>query len=605
MNKSQVYVSESAGRKAGASATAPSMAFGDLIAEVDRLEEAASALSLEASLVFLRNVTMEGIEPFLKYRLLKSGIRPRLTFGGYGSVRQDLVGPQSPVVMAKPDILVLCLMLEELDPSYGLPGWNGMRAREELEDLFDAIAASGVSIVAVNTFIPPFRSETGFQLPKAGANLSDEVARLNQFIRQQVRDRSPRFCLIDWERLVRQHGETESMDYRYWYMSKAPFKRTFLDSVARELTNIVRALKGLAKKCLVLDCDNTLWGGVMGEDGIDGIRLDGHDYPGKAYYDFQKSVLQLAERGVLVVLCSKNNEADVLEVLDNHPWCLIKRSHLSGYRINWEDKATNIAGLAEELNLGLDSFVYVDDNPAEVELVRQVLPQVTALLVPEKLYTYPALLLHGGWFDTLTVSQEDRQRAALYQGEVQRKAERNLHVDLDAYLASMEIEADVHRATAGEVARVAQLTQKTNQFNLTTRRYSDHDIEALRSGADSAVFTLTARDRFGVLGLVGVLVMRKEGDHAVFDTLLMSCRVLGRGLETAFVLECMEQAREQWGLRSWSAEYVPTPKNGQVATFWDGFGFALSTQDKGVKRYRLDAPAAAAPMPVYLKIRRG
>ena len=600
MNKPAVQSVKSVDNQVGAS----HLTLGELIAEVDRLEASAADFTLEASVQFLRNVTMEGIEPFLKHRLLTNDIRPKLTYGGYGSVRQDLVGSQSLVANAKPDMLVLCLMLDELDPSYGLPGWNGTRAQDELKELFAALAASGVATLAVNTFIPPFRSETGFQISRSGTSLADEVAKLNQFIRQHVRDNSPRFCLVDWERLVRLHGENASMDYRFGYMSKAPFKRAFLDSVAQELTNIVRSLKGLVKKCLVLDCDNTLWGGVVGEDGIDGIRLDGHDYPGKAFYDFQKSVLQLADRGVLIVLCSKNNEADVFEVLDKHPWCLIKRSHLSGFRINWEDKASNIAALAADLNLGLDSFVFVDDNPAELELVRQVLPKVTTLQVPEKLYVYPALLLRDGLFDTLTVSVEDRQRAALYQSEAQRKAERSQHVDLDAYLASMVIEATINPSSPGEVARVAQLTQKTNQFNLTTRRYSDHEIESLRAGADSAVFTLSANDRFGSLGLVGVLILRRQDGTALFDTLLLSCRALGRGLETAFVLECMDQARWRWDVSSWNAEYLPTQKNAQVATFWEGLGFTVEAAERGVKRYRLDAPAATVATPSYLKIQR-
>lgn len=580
------------------------MALGDLIAEADRLDDALAADATSVSLFFLRNVTMEGLETFLRFRLLKHGIRPCLRFGGYGSIRQDLVEAQSPSVVQQPDVMVLCLMLEALDPSYGLPGWTGTHARAELAELLDALAASAAPTIIINTFVPPFRSETGFQPPKTAPNNSDEVAALNQFVRQYVRENSPRFCLADWERLARQYGEADSMDYRYWYMSKAPFKKLFLDGIAHELAKVVFALKGRAKKCLVLDCDNTLWGGVVGEDGIDGIRLDGHDYPGKAFYDFQKTVLQLADRGVLVVLCSKNNEADVFEVLDNHPWCLIKRSHLSGYRVNWEDKATNIAALAQELNLGLESFVFVDDNPAEVGLVGQALPEVTSLLVPHRLYEYPALLLRDGWFDTLSVSQEDRQRAALYQGEAQRKSERTRFVDIDAYLASMQIEAVIHPASDGEVERVAQLSQKTNQFNLTTRRYSVHDIEVLRAAVDSMVFTLTALDRFGGLGLVGVLIAKRTRDYAIIDTLLMSCRVLGRGLETAFVLDCMDQARQRWSIQEWQAEYIPTKKNAQVASFWNGFGFTPTRQDDGVCRYRLEAPVAEKQMPGYITIRR-
>ena len=193
MNKPAVQVVRSADNQAGVSP----LTLGELIAEVDRLEASASEFTLGASVLFLRNVTMEGIEPFLKHRLLTNRVRPKLTYGGYGSVRQDLVGPQSMLGAAKPDVLVLCLMLDELDPSYGMPGWNCQRAQEELEELFSAVAASGAATLAVNTFIPPFRSETGFQVSKSGTSLADEVAKLNHFIRQHVRDNSPRFCLVD------------------------------------------------------------------------------------------------------------------------------------------------------------------------------------------------------------------------------------------------------------------------------------------------------------------------------------------------------------------------------------------------------------------------
>lgn len=356
-------------------------------------------------------------------------------------------------------------------------------------------------------------------------------------------------------------------------------------------------LNGRGKKCLVLDCDNTLWGGVIGEDGIEGIQLDGHDYPGRVYYDFQKNVLQLAERGVLIALCSKNNEQDVLEVLDNHPWSLLKRTHLSAFRINWNDKAANLAGLAKELNLGLDAFVFVDDNPRELELLRQVLPQVTTLQVPDRLYEYPALLLRDGLFDTLIISQEDRIRASLYQTETQRRTERNQHANLEDYLSSLGQVAAIHTATDGEARRVAQLTQKTNQFNLTTRRYSDHEIANFRASPDARVYTLSARDRFGSLGLTGVFIAQRRQDTAVVDSLLMSCRALGRQLEFAFVLECMRHIVADWQVQAWEAEYLPSAKNNQVADFWGGLGFMLLEEVKGDRRYRLPAsmPEMASP----------
>ncbi|SES89324.1 HAD-superfamily phosphatase, subfamily IIIC/FkbH-like domain-containing protein [Nitrosospira multiformis] len=574
--------------------------LSDLISTSDTMYAAMSSTAPAYRFGFLRNVTLEGIEPYLRYHMLRMGLRPELIFGGYGSIRQDLILPDSPLVKGCPDLLVTAFMLEELDPHYGLPGWNASHCREELSTIFDALAASDASTISLNTFIVPFRSETGTLI--AAPDIASEVIRLNDFVRTFVREHSPRFCLMDWDRLAYRIGEAEAMDYRYWYISKAPFKRSFLDALARELTKVVLALKGHSKKCLVLDCDNTLWGGVVGEDGIEGIHLDGHDYPGRAYYDFQKTVLQLAERGVLITLCSKNNEQDVLDVLDKHPWSLLKRNHLSGFRINWDDKAANLVELAKELNLGLDAFVFVDDNRRELELIRQVLPQVTTLQVPDRLYEYPALLQRDGLFDTLLTSQEDKLRTSLYQTEAQRKAERNQHPDLESYLLSLQLVVNIQVATDREAMRVVQLTQKTNQFNLTTRRYSDHDIARFRSSKDACVYTLSASDRFGSLGLVGVFIVQRRQETALVDSLLMSCRALGRRLEIAFVLECMRRIVADWGILTWEAEYLSTAKNSQVADFWSTLGFALLEQADGRRRYRLQAAMPEIDPPSFIHI---
>ncbi len=417
-----------------------------------------------------------------------------------------------------------------------------------------------------------------------------------------VREHSPRFCLIDWNRFARRIGEANSRDYRYWYLSKSPFKREFLDQFAIDLRTIVRSMNGLAKKCLVLDCDNTLWGGIVGETGLDGIKLDGHDYPGRIYYDFQKTILQLVERGILVTLCSKNNEQDVFDVLDNHSWCLLKRSHLSGYRINWTDKAANIVSLAKELNLGLDSFVFVDDNPRELTLIKQLVPEVTVLQVPEKLYQYPSLLMRDALFDTVSSAQEDKSRTQLYQTEGLRKTEQQQHASLESYLVSLNQKAAIHTATTGEIARVAQLTQKTNQFNLTTRRYSDYEIQQLATAVDSCVYTLAATDRFGSLGLIGVFIAKRQRNEALVDNLLISCRALGRQLETAFTIDCMNHIADEWQLSGWEAEYIPSAKNSQVADFWLEIGFTMIGKENGVMRFRLDADRPVLPVPSHIQI---
>jgi FkbH-like protein len=575
-----------------------------LFAAVSRMERDGASIQDRVRVVFLRNVTIEGIEPFLKYYLYAGGVRPEIAFGGYGSVTQDVLGADALVARTEPDLIVLSLMLEEMDPAYGTTGWRSDSVREELEGMFDMLAARTRATIAVNTFFPPLFPELGLALSPDRSDTTTQVSSLNQFIVEYVRQRAPRFCLMDWDRYLRMLGAAASFDSRFWYLSKAPFRKAFLNVYAQELSRIVRALKGRAKKCLVLDCDNTLWGGVIGEDGIEGIKLDRNEYPGKAYYDFQTTVLHLAERGVLIALCSKNNDADVFEVLDNHPACQLKRSHLAAWRVDWQDKAHNVAALAKELNLGLDSFVLVDDSPVECGLIRQLLPEVTVLQVPETLYTYPPLLLKDGLFDILRLTEEDKKRAKLYQSESQRKGARNAFGSVEDYLDSLGTVAVVHRARPSEIPRVAQLTQKTNQFNLTTRRYSERDIQAFAGREDNAVFTLSVKDKLGELGLVGILILVREGPIGRIDSFLLSCRALGRGLESALLGHCLETVQSEWNLDWWHAEYIPTRKNQQVADFWSTSGFAETGNAEGRTTYRLDARSHRWTIPTYISVRQ-
>lgn len=576
--------------------------LSELQARVDSAERDNGGYDHSVRICFLRNFTVEGVEPFLKYHCYHAGIRPELSFGNYDMIRQEILEETSHIYSRSPDIIVLSLLLEQLDPEYLGGEWRCDRIVRELESLFTSLAEKTSALLAVNTFVPPFESESGITNHHRATDKISEVAKVNQAVKAFVEGNSSRFLLMDWEQLVRIHGEEGSMDYRFWYMSKAPFKRQFLNSYAWEITKVVKALKGKAKKCLVLDCDNTLWGGIVGEDGIQGIKLDRNSYPGNVYYDFQRTILTLHERGVLIALCSKNNEEDVWEVLEAHPQSLLKREHITAWRINWDDKATNFRSLATELNLGLDSFVFVDDNPTECELVATTLPEVTVIQVPQKLYTYPGILLREGLFDTLTVSSEDRNRARMYQAEAQRKNAAEHYENIEQYLSSLQLVATIHEAKKEEVARIAQLTQKTNQFNLTTRRYSEGEISQFSMRQDSVVFSLSVTDKFGASGLTGVMIIVRDGGQARIDSFLLSCRILGRNLESVFLHHCLRSLAACWGVKEWLGEYVPTRKNRQVENFFERMGFVLIEESDTSKKYALNEDARHYSAVPYIKI---
>ena len=558
-----------------------------LIAAVDRAEAAGLDYVDTVRIRFLRNFTVEPIEPYVKFHVMRAAIQPTITFGDYDTAMQEALDAQSELRREPPEIIVLALELALLDPEYGAWGWSADAAIERLDALFDALRDNTSSLIVINTVMAPFQSVEG--IATAEHRTVNEVARINSCIWDYAAANVGRFVVADWERLLRNTGRAGAIDDRFWRTSLAPLKAEFLDLYAREIAKVVRALKGRAKKCLILDCDDTLWGGVIGEEGLETIRLAATDWPGQAYYEFQRSVLALHSRGILVAICSKNNADDVWEVMQGHPHCLLQPGHLAAWRINWDDKATNIALLSDELKLPLDSFVFVDDSPRECQLVRDALPQVTVLQVPASLYEYPDLLLRDGLFDTLTLSSEDARRGDLYREAAERTRDRNLHIDLDDYLASLDQTLQIWEATDKDRPRIAQLTQKTNQFNLTTHRYAEGQIEAFELDDAAAVLAIAVRDRYGDLGTTGVLIARREGGSGVVDTLLLSCRILGRKLELAFVDKSLRLLEKRWGISDWRAEYRPTKKNAQVADFWDRVGFSVQAETDNIKSYSMAA----------------
>ena len=592
--------------------------YAAVLAAVLSQQTQASLFKDELRVLVLRQITVEGLDTYLKHHLHARGLRVVVEFGGYGTQVSDVLAADGAVARLQPQLIVLALALEELDPRYGNPGWQCEPAQAEVTSLLALLLAKTRATIVVHNFLAPLWNEQGLVQDAQGRDLASQVAQLNESVKAQVRQHAPRLVLADWEGLLRRLGAAAALDDRGRYLWRAPFRHAFLEAWAQQLARVACALTGRAKKVLVLDCDNTLWGGVVGEDGLQGIALDSQEYPGRAYRDFQATVLHLAERGVLLALCSKNNEADVFEVLDQHPASLIQRKHLAAWRVNWRDKASNIAELADELNLGLDHFVFVDDNPVECGLVQQMLPQVTVLQVPGKVHQLPSLLLRDGLFDTLHVTQEDKSRVRLYQGETQRKTVRSAFGSLDEYLQSLQTVALIHRATAAELPRVAQLTQKTNQFNLTTRRYAEGELQALSASADTFIYSLTVSDRFGSLGLVGVMILSGSGrtkdleePSAVplrrtvsVDAFLLSCRALGRRLELAMVEHCLADVARSSALAvsvlevealEVEAHYLATAKNAQVADFWPRLGFVQTAAHDGRRRYLRQVQTATPP----------
>lgn len=406
---------------------------------------------------------------------------------------------------------------------------------------------------------------------------------------------------IELSDFTRHYPFEQLLDWRFYFISQMGINPKLAPVFSEWFGNKLRGINLQRKKCLILDLDNTLWGGVLGEDGINGIQIGG-DYPGKAFLYFQEGLLELAKRGVILTVCSKNNEQDVLDVWNKNPFILLRQKHFSAWRINWQNKADNIREVAEELNIGLDSCVFVDDNPTERELVRQMLPMVEVPDFPKQPYLLPDFLisLSNRYFQIYSITEEDRLKTEQYKANTSRMQERKRFVDLEQYLRNLEIEMRIELMGPFNLSRISQMTQKTNQFNLTTRRYSESDLTRFASEGWS-IYCLSVKDRFGDNGITGAILLRPIKGGYEIDSFLLSCRILGKKIEEAFLFAVLNRLKGK-GNRVVKASYVPTTKNIQVSGFYDQAHFVLDSQDeKGNKFYHLEM-GAELEIPSYYKI---
>lgn len=386
--------------------------------------------------------------------------------------------------------------------------------------------------------------------------------------------------VLDIKELASNIGRDKFYSSRMWYLGSIPYSMTGEKAIAEEISDAVNALKGRRAKCIVLDLDNTLWGGVIGEDGIGGIELS-TTKEGSRYCDFQKRIKDIKEEGAILAVVSKNNMEDAMDGINNHPDMILREKDFVAIKANWEPKPVNIDELAKELNIGLDSFVFIDDNPIEREAVKTALPQVIVPEFPKDTANLEKFAKEIGrkYFPTLKLTKEDTQKTEQYQIEHKRSELKKEAPSLEEYLKSLEMKLTIREITEEDIPRAAQLTQKTNQFNLTTRRYSESDIRRMKEDKNYRIWIGELEDKFGSYGKVILAIVRLEPEkhRAVIDTFLMSCRVMGRNVETQF-LERIEQELVTSGVKEIIGEYIETPKNCVIKDFWGKHSYLPKTE---------------------------
>nr|WSZ99700.1 HAD-IIIC family phosphatase [Streptomyces sp. NBC_00857] len=546
--------------------------------------------------------TLAALVPVLTAELARHGLLLRPYVADFDSYVFELSDPGSDLYRAAPD-LALCVLdpyvvLDEMPVPWGpddvervLSG--KLRLLDRLASTFER--TSGGTLV-VNTM--PLLREMTAQLvslrsrARLGAVWHEGAARL-----LRMGDTHPSLVALDLAPLAAEGPAVR--DPRLSVYAKAHLSSDLLRAYAREVGHLARQVTGRTKKCLVVDLDETLWGGVLGDDGPEGIEV-AEGYRGQAFHAFRKVVRQIGSQGVLLAAVSKNDREPVLRVLREHPDMVLRPDDFVSVTANWQPKHENIRALAEALNLGADSFVFVDDSPYECGLVRRELPDVEVLRLSGEPALHTGTLLRDGWFDVRELTEEDRSRTVKYREELVRNDFLNSFSSIEDYLRELRIEVRLAALREENLNRVSQITLRTNQFNLTTRRLQPQDLRTFAARPGNLVLTVNATDRFGDNGVVGAILYRREGESAHLDNFLLSCRVFSRGIENACLSAVLRHARAT-GVRAVHATYRPTARNAKVRSFYPRSGFAQIADDGTETAFRHDLTEIADP-PDHLRL---
>jgi FkbH-like protein len=560
-------------------------------------------------LAVLGSSTLTHLLPAIRVAGLRRGIWVDTYENDYGQYLQELSETDSPLHEFKPTAVLVALDAYHLTAGVtaGMDPGTAEAALAEMQDHVkevwrlarDAFRCPIIQQAALPVHLPVLGNNE-HRLPGSRAWF---VTRLNAAIRGMAEAEGVDILAID-DRVARD-GIGKWHDAALWHRSKQEVSPTASPMYGDLVGRWLAAKQGRSFKCLVMDLDNTVWGGVIGDDGMEGIALGQGSPLGEAYTAFQEYARELSRRGVILAVCSKNDEANALEPFDKHPDMVLKRGDIACFVANWQNKADNIRSIAQELNIGLDSLCFIDDNPFERNLVRQELPMVAVPEVSDDPTGYPVALADAGYFEGLSVTEEDRERTSQYQGNKARDALKAAVTDLPSYLRGLEMQLIWKSFDKIGLQRIVQLINKSNQFNLTTRRYTDEDVIAVMADPDAFGLQLRLLDRFGDNGIIAIIIGRLQANKdLLIDTWLMSCRVLGRQVEPT-TLNLIAAEAVKLGAKRLVGEYIPTKKNGMVKEHYARLGFTvMETDEAGGNRNILDL-ATFAPADTFIHVIEG
>jgi FkbH-like protein len=559
-------------------------------------------------LAIMRSFTVEPVVPLLRAAAFINGIDLTVQVGQFNTYAQEILNSSSALYAFSPDVVILAVQTRDLAPElwYRCTDLSPAEVESvvtrvigEFANCVRLFCARSTAHLIIHSLEEPAFPNQGLLDSQGETGQLAAIRKINQAL-ARLAGKQKGLYLLDYDGLVARHGRARWHDERKWLSVRMPIAADHLIHLANEWLRFLHPLLGKTCKALVTDLDNTLWGGIVGEDGMEGIQL-GIDYPGAAFHTLQRAMLDLHQRGILLAVCSKNNVSDAMEALEKHPGMLLKPEHFAALRINWNDKVQNLREIAAELNIGIDALAFLDDNPVERERVRTELPEVTVIELPDDPMEFARSLRETPGLERLTLTDEDRERGGYYVQQRQRLELERSTSSLEDFYRSLRQEVEIVCVTSGTLTRIAQLTQKTNQFNLTTRRYSEQQISAMTDDPDWKIYSIRVKDRFGDNGIVGVAMTHDSDGICEIDNFLMSCRVIGRTVETALMSFLLEEAkaRKVNQVRGW---YLATKKNDLAKEFYALHGFNKLREQNGDTLWSLDLNETEMRCPEWIKL---
>lgn len=545
-------------------------------------------------IAILSSFTTQNLDEILLVKCFEQEIAAKIYQAPYNQYHQEIVNPKSKLREFEPDLVILIIDSISFLGDYLLNPYQLILAKrkkfiklklDEIKEIIYKLKRELNSKIILHNFNVPNYSPLGILENKQQFGFQESIRYLNSNL-QKLSAEDPNLFIFDYDLFCSKRGSNNTLDYKLYYLADMRLPVNYLVELCDDYLRFIKPFVSIIKKCIVLDLDNTLWGGILGEVGLSGIKL-GPTLEGRSYWEFQKYLLSLYQRGIILAINSRNNLDEVLKVLRAHPYMVLKEENFAAILINWQSKLTNMKSFAKQLNIGLDSIVFLDDDPYNRELIRENLKEVTVVDLPEDKALYLDTLMRLNDFNNLQITEEDRNRGKMYISEKKRQELEKNASNIDMLVKNLQVVVEIEKANEFSIPRISQLSQKTNQFNMTTRRYLEDDIIRFNSNKEYLVLSAKVIDKFGDYGLTGVVIIQKKDPEWIIDTFLLSCRVLGRKVEEAILSNLIKAAKKQ-KIQKLIGQFIKTEKNIPAENFYKKNYFKFINKSGELETWEFD-----------------